>query len=773
MDDLLVEFLSESSEGLAQLDNDLVLLEKDTGNTDILNGIFRTLHTIKGTCGFLGLPRLEKVAHAGESVLVKIRDNEIGASSEIISLIFQCLDAVKDIVNSMAETGNEPEGDDSDLINQLNLAAEGTDTHTDNTQEKDTPTPAETKEVDDDGWGSFKKEEEQETKAELEASIGNALAEEETPIPATPIPATPVPAAPAPVAAKQAKPKIEGENANLNQTIKVNIKLLEDLMATVSDLVQTRNQLFQVFKKTDIPKAQSSLNHLSHITSQLQTGLMKTRLQPISTAWAKIPRLVRDLAHDTGKIIELEMIGEDTELDRQVIESIKDPLTHMIRNSADHGLETPEDRLKANKPEAGKITLKAFHGGGLVIIEIADNGRGLPVEKIKEKALTNDIVTAEQLETLTENQIFQFIFSSGFSTAEKVTNISGRGVGMDVVRSNIEKIGGTVEVRSIAGMGSTFTIKIPLTVAIVSVLIAEVDNYCFAVQQLSILELVKLSDLNHSKIEYIYDKPVLRLRDKLVPLIDLSAVLNIPENEDKPLFEEHLRKSHIIVLQVGLEVVGLIVDKVHDIQEIVVKPVPSILKHLSIYAGNTILGDGSVIMILDPNGLISLLGDLPSSQTLNENTSPQQKINDDHKQDVFLIFHANDDTPKAIPLSSLTRLETITLEKVEFSDKKAFAQYRGNLTPLLTLNNAQEFPRTGIKPTFILSNTKYTMGIIVDEIIDILEGDAEFKIKSTTPGTLGTLILKEHATDIVDLEYYFSQAFPGEELHLTTGETDQ
>ncbi len=761
MDELLVDFLSETTESLAQLDNDLIVLEKDPNNTDILNGIFRTLHTIKGTCGFLGFQRLELVAHAGESVLVKIRDNQIDASSEIISLIFQCLDAVKFIVTEMAEHGSEPEGDDNFLIAQLSIAAEG---HKEDTKVELPEAPQEVPiatgqnenqppdSAQDAGWDNFKHEPEKDATQHEQAPLD--------PPPST----SPVPAVPLAAPVEEKKPKAEkaeGESSLLNQNVRVNVKLLENLMNTVSDLVQTRNQLFQIFKNTDNPKAHTSLNHLSHITSELQTGLMKTRLQPISNAWAKIPRLVRDLAHDTGKQIELEMIGEETELDRQVIESIKDPLTHMIRNSADHGLESPEDRLRANKPEIGKITLKAFHAGGLVIVEIADNGRGLPIEKIKEKALKNGIVTQDVLQTMTESQVFQFIFSSGFSTAEKVTNISGRGVGMDVVRSNIEKIGGTVEVKSVAGKGSTFTIKIPLTVAIVSVLIAEIDGYRFAIQQLSILELVKLSNACESKVEYLYDKPVLRLRNKLIPLINLREFLGMKQELDL-MVEGDFNKSHIIVLQVGVEVIGLIVDKVHDIQEIVVKPVPSLLKHIPIYAGNTILGDGSVIMILDPNGLVTSLGDKHNTESLNEAFAIEHTIHDVHQRDVFLVFYAGDETPKAIALSALTRLETIAMEKIEFSDNKAFIQYRGNLIPLINLSGSSDFPNEGIKPTFILSNAQHTMGVIIDEIVDILEEEMDVQMKSITPGKLGTIVLRNHATDIIDVEYYFQKVYPGE-----------
>ncbi len=445
MDDLLADFLTETNESLAELDVALVTLERTPNDEATLGFIFRLVHTIKGTCGFLGLPRLERVAHAGENILGKIRDKALTVSPDIISQVLAALDRIKMIVAHLAATGSEPAGDDSVLIATLNATAAG-----------QTAAPA----------------------ASPEAAAPEEIEEPETPVP-EPVAAAPEPAIPqtAPAAAAQ--------------TIRVTVDVLEDLMTLVSELVLTRNQLLQLARTQENGHFSVPLQRLSHITSDLQEGVMKTRMQPIGNAWNKLPRLVRDLSREMNKKIELTMLGAETELDRQVLELIKDPLTHMVRNSGDHGLETPAERKAAGKAETGRITLNAFHEGGHIIIEISDDGRGLAVDRIKAKALSNGLATEAELAGMSDDQIARFIFRAGLSTAAKVTAVSGRGVGMDVVKTNIEKIGGTIDLKNRPGHGTTFTIKIPLTLAIVSALIVEAGRERFAIPQLSVVELVR------------------------------------------------------------------------------------------------------------------------------------------------------------------------------------------------------------------------------------------------------------------------------------------
>nr|MDA8253466.1 chemotaxis protein CheA [Rhodospirillales bacterium] len=427
MDDLLADFLTEAGESLADLDLALVRLERAPDEGETLALIFRHVHTIKGTCGFLGLARLERVAHAAENVLVKLRDRQLPASPPVVSVVLAAADRIKLIVAGLAATGTEPEGDDTALIAALAAIAEG------QAPQAAAPPPA-----------------------------------------AEPTATAPAPAAPpAPT-----------------QTIRVAVEVLEELMALVGELVLTRNQLLQLVRGQGESALSVPLQRLSQITSDLQEGVMKTRMQPIGGAWNKLPRLVRDLAHELDKKIELAMHGGDTELDRQVLELIKDPLTHMVRNAADHGLETPAERLAAGKPESGRITLRAFHEGGHVMIEIADDGRGMPVDKIRAKVLARGLATEAELAAMSESQVLRFIFRPGFSTAAAVTAVSGRGVGMDVVRSNVERIGGSVELASSAGQGSRFIIKIPLTLAIAAALIVEAGGERFAIPQLAVVELV-------------------------------------------------------------------------------------------------------------------------------------------------------------------------------------------------------------------------------------------------------------------------------------------
>lgn len=449
----------------------------------------------------------------------------------------------------------------------------------------------------------------------------------------------------------------------------MNVETLEHMMTMVSELVLTRNQLLEIMRRQEDSEFKVPLQRLSNVTAELQDGVMKTRMQPIGNAWQKLPRIVRDLSAELGKQIDLEMHGADTELDRQVLDLIKDPLTHMVRNSADHGLEMPADRAAKGKPEQGTIRLSAYHEGGYIIICIADDGRGLNTEAIRAKALANGLVTEAELDKMSEAQIHKFIFAAGFSTAAKVTNVSGRGVGMDVVRTNIDQIGGTIEVKSVAGEGSNFTIKIPLTLAIVSALIVEAAGDRFAIPQLSVVELVRARPNSEYKIERIKDTPVLRLRNKLLPLIHLRKLLKIEGG-----IEASEETGFIVVTQVGGRIFGIVVDSVFHTEEIVVKPMSSKLRHIAMFSGNTILGDGSVIMIVDPNGIVQSIGASLASELdlAGQNTTSKDSFDDIPTS--LLVFRAGSNQPKAVPLSLVTRLEEIETSRIEQSNGRYMVQ---------------------------------------------------------------------------------------------------
>jgi two-component system chemotaxis sensor kinase CheA len=484
---------------------------------------------------------------------------------------------------------------------------------------------------------------------------------------------------------------------------------------------------------------------------------MQTRMQPIGNAWSKLPRIIRDISVELGKKINLEMRGNETELDRQVLELIKDPLTHMVRNSADHGVETPAERQAAGKDEEGTVLLNAFHEGGHIIIEISDDGRGLNSDKIRKKALEKGVATEDQLKAMSDQQVQQFIFAAGFSTADKVTAVSGRGVGMDVVRTNIEKIGGTIEMKSVWTKGTTFTIKIPLTLAIVSALIVEVGSERFAIPQISVRELVRLSSSGENKLEEIHGTPVMRLRDRLLPLVSLRKILKL----DDPQGEEGRgRNKQVIVAQVGANTFGIIVDRVFDTEEIVVKPVSPILKNLRLFSGNTILGDGSVIMILDPNGIANAVGNMAAVDAESGKKSEKDRVLPDaDRKTALLIFKAGAGAPRAVPLSLVSRLEEFDVKKIEVSGSQKVVQYRGKLMPLVPFHANMAVKAQGNQPVLVFSDGERSMGLMVDEIVDIIEERIDVQITAeNNRGLLGSAILNGQAMDVVDVGYFLSAA---------------
>jgi two-component system chemotaxis sensor kinase CheA len=447
------------------------------------------------------------------------------------------------------------------------------------------------------------------------------------------------------------------------------------------------------------------------------------------------------------------MRGADTELDRQVLELIKDPLTHMVRNSADHGLETPAERRALGKADKGTIRLSAYHEGGHIIIEISDDGRGLNTARIKAKAIASRLVSEAAAEKLTEAQIHKFIFAPGFSTAAAVTAVSGRGVGMDVVRTNIDQIGGTIEVKSSPGEGSSFIIRIPLTLAIVSALIVEAGGDRFAIPQLAVVELVRAQTNSEHKIERIKDAPVLRLRDKLLPLIRLQSLLHL-DNGDAVEPEN----GFIVVTQVGSQTFGIVVDGVFHTEEIVVKPMSTRLRHINMFSGNTILGDGSVIMIIDPNGIAKSVGGAATQAAVAEEAGAQRRSGSDEMTSL-LIFRAGAMQPKAVPLSLVTRLEELDTKKVEISNGRPLIQYRGQLMPLVLVNKDVQLKTEGTQPLLVFSDEGRSMGLVVDQIVDIVEDRLNIEVPSDTPGVLGSAVVKGQATEIIDVGHYLPQAF--------------
>ena len=762
MDEMINEFVTETSESLTMLDLQLVKLEQNPQDIAFLSNIFRVMHTIKGTCGFLGLPRLEKVAHAGENILGKFRDRELEVTPEAITLILQSIDCIKGIVDHMVGSGTEPAGDDSELITRLNKFADGKkDTADNKINGVDSDHAAAEPTIihsffkgDDDLEELIKQLEKSEDK------IAAPIEENITP------PAPPVSAKPA--LEPRTQPTETKEPSSSNQSIRVNLDVLEKMMQMVSELVLSRNQLMQLARIAANQQFLTPLQQLSHITTELQESVMKTRMQPIGGAWQKFPRLVRDLSLELGKKIELKMIGEDTELDRQLLEAIKDPLTHMVRNSCDHGIETPDVRRQSGKSETGTVTLNAYHDGGHIVIDISDDGKGINVERIKEKVLAQGMATATEIAAMSQKQILQYIFGAGFSTAEKVTAVSGRGVGMDVVRTNIEKIGGTIDLSSTNGQGSKVSIKIPLTLAIVSVLIVEKEGASFAIPQINVREVIQVGEQFSMRLEQINNASVLRLRESLLPVVSLTNVLHLPLENPSP---HKTKQEFVVVCNVGGTDFGLIVDRIHNIEEIVVKPVSQAIKSTSLYAGNTILGDGNIIMILDPNSLAKEVGEVKlgshaSAEHLeNTNQHLKEAIN-------FLLFRYGNNTNKAVPLEMIWRLEEIEVSDIEYAGGFPVVQYRDEIMRLLTLNSDFTFPTQGSVHTIVFSYDGKKIGLPVSEIIDIVQEPFDLQIGSQKKMDLGSMVIAGEVTDVIDVAYLIDNALKTEFSELIHEEKD-
>ncbi len=732
MDDLLRDFLTETGESLDVIDMELVRFEQEPNNTKILDKIFRLVHTIKGTCGFLGLPRLEALTHAAEALMGNFRVGQ-PVSGDAVTLVLATIDRIKALLEQLERNQAEPEGNDLDLIAQLQrMCAEGT--------AASAARPSTASEIPPEVVERARRmsREAERTAAERAAGANGTAAPQD-----------------AAVADRSEAAARDDEHGKVaSQSIRVHVDTLERLMTMVSELVLTRNQLIEIQRRQEDSEFKAPLQRLSNVTAELQDGVLKTRMQPIGNAWQKLPRIVRDLSAELGKSIELEMYGADTELDRQVLDLIKDPLTHMVRNSADHGLELPQQRLAAGKPERGTIRLSACHEGGHIIIEISDDGRGLDVERIRAKAISSGLASEAEIAKMSEAQVQKFIFAPGFSTADKITSVSGRGVGMDVVRANIDQIGGIIDVKSVSGRGTTFTIKIPLTLAIVSALIVEAAGDRFAIPQLSILELVRVRSNSEHRIERIKDAAVLRLRNKLLPLVHLKTLLRIGEPADVKA-----ESGFIVVAQVGSQTFGIVVDRVFHTEEIVVKPMSCRLRDVAMFSGTTILGDGSVILIIDPNGVVEAIGMAETARRTAEEDRTAERDAPAAATESMLVFRAGSTDPKAVPLSLVTRLEEIDARTIEMSSGRPLVQYRGQLMPIVPANDDVRIRTSGTQPVLVFSDDERSMGLAVDEIVDIVEDRLDIELASERPGLIGSAVIKGQATEVIDIAHFLPLAF--------------
>ena len=844
MDDnieMVKEFLAESYEYLDMLDQDLMALEHNPSDASILAKIFRALHTIKGTGGFLEFDNLVAIAHAGESLLDDLRNGHIEVNDDIVSSLLELTDAIRNVLKEIEQTGRDGEALYTELIKAIEAlqGASGESADADLEQLPDAELEEDVLEYLHEGFelladaeklfeqerpsaedlnhlkedlnpfiistnflsylklvrvlAGFRKDlahiEREPTAYEASRSRLRAIVAvirkalnyikkfgEETEedysnlieaflatsdvAPAAvkePDPGTPEVAAIQPVVAEQQRIKKDPPTPGTmpENTIRVNVNLLDTLMNLVGELVLARNQILQLTSDETSVALTKSTHNLNLITTELQENVMKTRMQPLDTIFRKLPRVVRDLAKSCDKRVRVVLEGADTELDKTIIEAIKDPLTHIVRNAVDHGVELPDVRTDQGKPATGTLSIQAFHEGGKVIIEVSDDGAGIDPEKIKANALEKGMISPSQANSMSERDILSLVFAPGVSTAKEVSNISGRGVGMDVVRTHVERIGGTLDLTSKPGKGTTLKIKIPLTLAIIPALVVKVNEDRFVLPQVNLLELVRLEGSRSRRgIEYIKETPVYRLRGTLLPLVHLARELDITE---KTILEDTTSDViHIVVLQAEDQQFGLIVDEIIDTEEVVVKPLSKLIKDVPVLAGSTIMGDGKIALILDVVGLAKH-GCVMQNQELIQIRQRASRNNLQQTDAHFLLLgRIQTDQRIAIPLSMIARLEEIEASIIETVDDQEVVQYRNQLMPLIRLEKALGLPaspvseESGLLQIVVCQKNQLMVGVILSEIIDIVE--EQVPIENAKGFVQSASIIQDKATKIINIQ---------------------
>lgn len=817
IDDIVREFLIESYENLDQLDQDLVALESAPGSRELLSSVFRTIHTIKGTSGFLAFGDLERVAHVGESLLVELRDGRRLMDQHTTDVLLRMVDTIRDLLGRIESTGGEAGIEVDGVIAVIQRALDGEDEAATEVAPEPAaeaapepaaePTPAEPmlaqigQPTAEDLAAAAAAE-----AAPLAAAAAAAAAQDATDAvraatdadqgdravaaamsaaavtaavvaasPAAPAPApaqvaTPAPAAPAPQPAApvqapalaKATPARAGapeptesvaSRGTSESSIRVDVDLLDDLMRQVGELVLVRNQIAQLAGFDSDAELTRSSQRLSLIASELQEGVMKTRMQPIDHIWSKMPRIVRDLAAACAREVRLEMVGGDTELDRSLLESVKDPLTHLVRNAVDHGIESPATRTASGKPSTGVLTLRAYHAGGQVMVEVRDDGAGIDPQKVAAKAIERGLKTAEQLDAMATSDILNLVFLPGFSTAAAVTNVSGRGVGMDVVRSNIESIGGAVEVESEVGRGTTWRLRIPLTLAIMPALTVRSGSEIYAIPQVNLQELVALdTQKTQEAIEHIGSAEVYRLRGALLPLVRLSDVMGQTRGDGD--------SAVIAVLQADNQRFGLVVDRVLNNEEIVVKPLAAQLKTIGIYAGATLMGDGQVALILDVQAIArrSLSGEIAD---LDHRAAIEKSVSAGEVTEL-LVVGIGSGRRVAVPLAMVTRLELVAQDRIELVGGHEVIQYRDAIVPVSrlarTLGSFEE-PTEEI-PLVVFTRGERTVAMVVSEIVEIVSDAGAERSTVDDIGLLGSIVLSGRVTELLDVPTALLQADP-------------
>ncbi len=767
MNEVIREFLLETHENLAQLDSDLITLEDDPTERETLARVFRTLHSIKGTAGFVGLAKLESVAHAAESLLSRLRAGDFRFNRAIATAMLGVVDAIRQILGSIESNGDEGTGDYHTLIAKLERlrTAGGID------------------EVEPSGTVS--------SQSTVRAAAPKSNLSTISPPPAaknlstigSPSQFVPKPAQSTVEPSKQVEVPVTEvaeprASTVADSTIRVDVGLLDKLMNLVGEMVIARNQVMQYSSTLEDNAFVGTVQRLNLLTTELQVHVMKTRMQPIGNVWSKFPRIVRDMAIACGKKVRYEMEGQETELDKTIIEAIRDPLTHMVRNAVDHGIEKPDIRARHGKPPEGKLHLHAFHEGGKVIIEIVDDGGGIDPQRVRSKAIASKLITVEESSRMTDRELINLVFLPGFSTTDKVTNFSGRGVGMDVVRTNIEKIGGTVEIDSRLGHGTQVKLKIPLTLAIIPALTITSGGDRYAIPQVNLVELLRLEgDQIENRIEQIHGFPVYRLRGNLMPIVYLNEQLRIDAPKHAP------GEVNIVVLQADDRQFGLVVDAIHDTEEIVVKPLQKHLKGIDAFAGATIMGDGRVALILDVLSIAQ--GANVVSRTRGRALADKATVAVDEtavELHSLLICTIEGGGRIAIPLAMVARLEEFPVYLVERAGSRRVVQYRGAILHLLDVAkelrkmqrrsegaSRRRKPPTDNSVTFGMGDVPTThvvvyagaggqIGLVVERILDIVEDDVAIQSQANRPGVSFTAVVHGRVTEFLDVEELIAAA---------------
>jgi two-component system, chemotaxis family, sensor kinase CheA len=712
-DEDIQAFVVESSENLNQIESDLIELEKQPQNQEIQDRIYRSIHTIKGNCGFLSFPKLESIAHASEGLFSRLRDGTLLLTPNIINILLLSADSIRQILTHIEASGSEGEDDYTKIIQTLS--------------------PLQTIHISDSS--SLITTEQHTARTVFSEIISETTSSDE----------------------------LKSENSDLDDgiiasesSIRVKVGLLDQVMNLVGELVLARNQVLQFAATQEDAAFITTCKHLDLITSELYQGAIKTRMQPISTITTKFPRVTRDLALECGKQIQMQMEGIQTELDKSIIEAIKDPLTHLIRNCIDHGIEMPSERRARGKPILGKLVFSASHESGKVMIKISDDGSGIDTEHLKQKAQQLGLITAVQAVEMSESEAWNLIFCPGLTTTNQVTNISGRGMGMDVVKTNIENIGGTVDVHSRLGQETIFKLRIPLTLAIIPALVVTSGGEHFAIAQSSLSELVRLEGEALQAIEMVYDVPVYRLRGQLLPLVYLNRELELPDT--KTLDTETI---NIVVIQTDEYPFGLVVDTINDIQDIVVKPLGKQLKDITTFAGATILNDGKVALIIDALGLVEHAGIYSEMQRLAHTQAVSQADN----REPILLLQVAQGTRMAVPLAFAQRLEEFSRSIVEKIGNQYTVQYRDQILSLIDLNtifltneqstlidNIAVGVDDKIQVVVVMIGERHSIGLVVEEIVDIVEEDLSMKGISSRPGVKSLAVIQGKVTEILDVE---------------------